>query len=127
MRSVLVFSVVVLLLSCSKNHKVVNRIEGTWKLEDYMLNDGSHVYPDDIYVFAKGNYGGKEYAKWTKYSADYSDTVEGSYFVYKSGTQMILRNDEASPVQADTCTIDDMDKGMLIVRGPLGVMYLYKH
>lgn len=126
MRLVLVFSMILVLLSCSKNKKVVNRIEGTWRLKDLMLNDGSHVYPNDIFVFEKGIYGGKEYASWTRYAADYSDTLKGSYFVVKKGNELILRNDEATPVQADTCRIDDMDKNMLIIRSNLGVMYLYK-
>jgi hypothetical protein len=126
MRSLLLFSLLVILFACSKNRKVVNRIEGTWKLEDILLNDGSHTYPDEIHVFAKEEYGGKTYASWTKYASDYSDTVKGSYLVYKSGTLMVLRKDELNPVQADTCTIDDMDKNMLIIRSNLGVMYFYK-
>jgi hypothetical protein len=126
MRPVLLFSLVLLLLSCSKNRKVVNRIEGTWKLEDMMLNDGSHIYPNELHTFAKVAAGGKSYAGWTKYSSDYADTLKGSYLVFKKGDKMILRNDEATPAIADTCTIDDMDKGMLIIRNNLGVMYFYK-
>jgi hypothetical protein len=126
MRLLLVFSMILILLSCSKNRKVVNRIEGTWRLTDLMLNDGSHIYPGEIHVFEKGAYGGKEYARWTRYTADYSDTTAGSYFVVKKGNEVILRNDESAPVQADTCRIDDMDKNMLIIRSNLGVMYLYK-
>lgn len=126
MRWLLVFSMVLALLSCSRNRKVVNRIEGTWRLTDMLLNDGSHIYPNDIYVFEKGIYGGKGYARWIRYTSDYSDTLNGSYFVVKKGNELILRNDETTPVQADTCRIDDMDKNMLIIRSSLGVMYLYK-
>jgi hypothetical protein len=126
MRSLLLLSLLVLLFACSKSRKIVKRIEGTWKVEKMLMNDGSYTYPNEIHVFAKEAYGGKTYASWTKYPSDYSDTVQGSYLVYKSGDLMVLRNDEAVPVQADTCTIDDMDKDMLIIRNNLGVMYFYK-
>jgi len=115
-----------LFLSCSKNKRATRLVDGTWKLEEILLNDGQQSYPNDIYVFAKGKSGGEEYASWTKYSADYTDTMKGSYLITKKGDQIILRNESVFPVQADTTTLDDIGKDILVIRAPIGVLYLYK-
>jgi hypothetical protein len=126
MRFILFAAIVLLLFSCRENKRIVKRIEGTWLLKDILLNDGQHLYPNDIYVFGKGESDGVTYSGWTKYPADYSDTISGKYLVMKKGDYIILRNESVIPVQADTCTIDDMDSEMLIFRSNLGVHYLYK-
>jgi hypothetical protein len=123
MRYFLALSAILILCTCTKNKRIIQDIEGTWKLEDVLLNDGQHTYPNEIHIFAKGKPGGDSYATWTKYA---SDTVVGKYFVTKKGNYVVLRNESVTPVHADTCTVDDFDKKMLIIRSNLGVMYFYK-
>lgn len=126
MRLIAVFVLVTAFAGCTKNAKIIRRIDGTWQLTEILLNDGQQVYPNDIYVFAQGEKGGDSYATWIRYSSNYADTTYGSYLVNKKGDRLILRQDNTNPVIADTCTIDDMDAKMLIVRSVEGVMYLYK-
>ena len=110
--------------ACSKNRRIIKRIEGTWKLEQFLHNDGSYTYPVETHIFAKGEHGGKSYAAWTKYTV--TDTVNGTYNVTKKGDQLIFRNDNVMPVQADTFTIDDMDKESLIIRNSGGILFFKK-
>lgn len=124
MRTVLFLASLFLLFSCRENKRIVKRIEGTWQLQDILLNDGQHLYPNETYVFGKGEADGKTYSDWTKYTAN--DTLPGKYLVTKKGDYIILRDESVMPATADTCTIDDMDNGMLIFRSNLGVHYLYK-
>lgn len=120
----LTFFIVLLIGGCTKNARIIKRIEGTWKLEQFLHNDGSYTYPDETHIFAKGEKGGDGYAGWTKQTP--TDTVEGTYNIDKKGLQIIFRNDNVSPVQADTFTIDDMDKEMLIVRNAGGILFFKK-
>lgn len=126
MRYLALLSLVFLILSCSKNKRATRLVDGTWKLEEILLNDGQQSYPNDIYVFAESKSGGEEYASWTKYSADYSDTMNGSYLITKKGDQIILRNESVFPVKSDTNTLDDIGKDIIVIRAQIGVMYLYK-
>lgn len=126
MRLIAVLVLVTVFAGCTKNARIIRRIEGTWELTEMLLNDGQRTYPNELYVFEQGEKGGDSYATWTRYSANYADTTYGSYLVNKKGDRLILRHDNTVPLVADTCTIDDMDSKMLIVRSVDGVMYLYK-
>lgn len=126
MRFFFYLSLVVLLTACSKNKRIVKHIEGRWRLTEILLNDGQHSYPNEIHEFSQGESGGKTFATWTKYSADFSDTIVGSYKIDKKGQHITFRDDESSPVTEEFATIDDFDKNMLIVRRVDGVFYFYK-
>jgi hypothetical protein len=126
MRFAILLTLLLVAAGCSKNAKVIKRIEGTWKLTEMLMNDGQRTYPNTIFTFEKGEKGGDSYAAFTRYAADYSDTVKGTYLVDKKATKVVLRYDEMVPVQTYECTLDDMDAGMLIIRSVDGVMYLYK-
>lgn len=82
----------------------------------FLQNDGSEIYPVKTLVFADGD--AKNYNAWTLYTS--TDTIDGSYKVYSKGVKIVLKND----LQTDSCTIDDHDKEMLIIRNPQGVMFL---
>lgn len=126
MRILFYLSFVLLLTACSKNRRITKHIEGRWKLTQILLNDGQYSYPNEIHEFAKGEVGGKTFSTWTRYSADFSDTIVGSYKIDKKGGNITFRDDEASPVTEEFATIDDFDKTMLIVRRVDGVFFFYK-
>lgn len=126
MRFLFYLSFVLLLTACSKNRRITKHIEGRWKLTQILLNDGQYSYPNEIHEFAKSEVGGKTFATWTRYSADFSDTIVGSYKIDKKGGNITFRDDESSPVTEEFATIDDFDKTMLIVRRVDGVFFFYK-
>lgn len=126
MRFFFYLSFLLLLTACSKNKRIIKHIEGRWRLEQILLNDGQYSYPNEIHEFAQGEAGGESYATWTKYSSDFSDTIIGSYKINKKGDRISFRDDEASPVTEEEATIDDFDKTMLIVRRVDGVFFFYK-
>jgi hypothetical protein len=126
MRILFYLSFVLLLTACSKNKRITKHIEGRWKLTQILLNDGQYSYPNEIHEFAQSEAGGKTFATWTRYSADFSDTIVGSYKIDKKGGNITFRDDEASPVTEEFATIDDFDKTMLIVRRVDGVFFFYK-
>lgn len=116
MRYVLPALVLFLLASCNKNQQVIKKIEGSWTLTKFLLNDGSEIFPVETFVFAEGD--ADNYNEWLVYTP--TDTLVGSYKVYEKGMKCVLKND----VQTDSCSIEDRDKEMLIIRNPQGVMFL---
>lgn len=109
--------------ACSKRQRVEKRLEGNWIYTELLKTDGSHVYYSDTYNFGSGDADGKTYLPMTVFSAD---TTHGSYLISKKGNELLLIYDNVFPTNADTCSVEDMDAKMMVIRGPKGVMYFTK-
>lgn len=119
-----IFGLVFVVVSCSKNKKLVKDVEGRWLLTEILNNDGSQTYPNEIHEFAKSESGGDSYAVWIQYRNDFADTITGVYRISKSGENMYFRTD--TQIEDEEAVVDDFDKKVLIVRRELGVYYYKK-
>ena len=116
MRCLVAAFFVLLLAGCNKNQRIIRKIEGTWTMTKFLQNDGSEIYPVKTFYFGEGD--ADNYNDWTVYTP--TDTLTGSYKVYQKGAKIVLK----SALQTDSCTIEDHDKEMLIIRQPSGVIFL---
>lgn len=123
MRFFLVIAMLISITSCIKKQRIVNRLEGTWKHEKLLIQDGTYIPLNTYFKFSGGKADGKTFLPLTVTS----DTAitDGSYLVSKKGDVLYLKFDNTKP-DIDTCFIEDMDKKMLIYRNFDGINFVYK-
>jgi hypothetical protein len=121
MKTAIVSLMLLLLFACSKSKRMVNKLAGTWQCYDVLHYDGSHSYPNETYIFEKGDADGKSFLPLTVYS---SDTINGSYLVTKKGDYVHFQKNNQNKI--DTCSVEDLGKTLFVVRNVVDVWYFKK-
>ncbi len=101
---------------------MVNKLAGTWQFYDVLHYDGSHSYPNETYIFEKGEADGKSFLPLT--IINNNDTINGSYLIAKKGDMMYF--DKVSQSAVDVCSVEDFGKTLLVVRNVGDVWYFKK-
>ena len=122
MKTTFVSFLVLLLFACSKNKRIINTLAGKWQFYDILHYDGSHSYPNETYIFEKGEADGETFLPLKIINTN--DTINGSYLIAKKGDMMYF--DKASQSAVDVCSVEDFGKNLLVVRNIGDVWYFKK-
>lgn len=109
------------LFACSKNKRIINTLEGEWQFYDVLHYDGSHSYPNEQFIFEKGEADGTSFLPLKVYS---NDTINGSYLVSKKADFIYFKKSNLTII--DTCSVEDFGKTLLVVRNVGDVWYFKK-
>lgn len=100
---------------------MVNKLAGTWQFYDILHYDGSHSYPNETYIFEKGEANGETFLPLKVFS---NDTINGSYLVSKKTDFIYFK--KSNLINIDTCSVEDFGKNLLVVRNIGDVWYFKK-
>ncbi len=122
MKLSILFFVGLFVVACSKSKRMVNILAGTWQFYDILHYDGSHSYPNETYIFEKGEADGETFLPLK--IINNNDTINGSYLIAKKGDMMHFVKAFQSAV--DVCSVEDFGKNLLVVRNVGDVWYFKK-
>ena len=120
--SVAVLFLLMVFVSCKREQRMVNIMEGKWKYTKLLQNDGSYAYFSSIIEFQGGDVDDVNELPLRFYD---SDTTDGWYKVNKKASEVEITFDAAS-TPAKIYKIEDKDKNSLVLRTDIGVLFLDK-
>lgn len=120
--SVAVLFLLMVFVSCKREQRMVNIMEGKWQYTKLLQNDGSYAYFSSIIEFQGGDVDGVNELPLRFYD---SDTTDGWYKVNKKASEVEITFDAAN-TPAKIYKIEDKDKNSLVLRTDIGVLFLDK-
>lgn len=120
--SVAVLFLLMVFVSCKREQRMVNIMEGKWHYTKLLQNDGSYAYFSSIIEFQGGDVDDVNELPLRFYD---SDTTDGWYKVNKKASEVDITFDAAS-TPAKIYKIEDKDKNSLVLRTDIGVLFLDK-
>lgn len=91
MKTILLFcSVLLIILSCSKNQRQINKIEGKWNVVSAQLSGFGEIDPDIIYNFDYCKLKQNNNCDFSIHNFDTEEVTSGVYTILDQGTKIGL-------------------------------------
>jgi hypothetical protein len=91
MKSILlVGTLLILLASCSKNQRKINKIDGKWNVTSAQIAGAGEIDPDIIYEFEYCKLRKEDFCDFTIHNFDNNDITYGTYTIEEGGTEVVL-------------------------------------
>lgn len=86
----LMFLVATTLISCSKNQRQVNRIDGKWNVVEAEIKGYGTTDPDVIYEFEYGKLNHDEFCDFSVHNFDTDNVTSGIYTIENRGNTLAM-------------------------------------